>query len=75
MAVESVPEPPGPAGTPDDWVQWAVQRLQMEPWALGGIVVIGLFLLMILGLVVFALIYGCCCTPREGKRRMKKGVV
>lgn len=75
MALESVPDRPDPAGSPEDWVQWAVQRLQMEPWALGGIVVIGLFLLMILALVVFALIYGCCCSPGGGKRRMKKGVL
>ncbi|KAL0984048.1 hypothetical protein UPYG_G00136420 [Umbra pygmaea] len=77
--MESVPvkvaEHPGLTGTSEDWGQWAVQRLQLEPWALGGAVVIGLFLLMILALVVFALIFGCCCSPSGGKRRLKNGVL
>ncbi|KAJ7987867.1 hypothetical protein DPEC_G00331010 [Dallia pectoralis] len=79
MSVESVlakvPGHPGVDGTSESWVQWTIQRLQMEPWALGGAVVIGLFLLMILALVVFALIYGCCCSPKGGKRRINNGVL
>ncbi|KAK2820912.1 hypothetical protein Q5P01_023871 [Channa striata] len=70
MAVESVLESQKPTGSPDDWVQWFAYRLRQEPWALGGAVVIAVFVLGTLSLVVFALLFGCCCS--QGKQTQKK---
>uniref|UniRef100_A0A8D0DCI9 Small integral membrane protein 18 n=1 Tax=Sander lucioperca TaxID=283035 RepID=A0A8D0DCI9_SANLU len=52
-----------------DWVEWFLYRLHQEPWALGGFVVIGVFVLGILSLVTFALLYGCCCSPKENQKK------
>ncbi|KAF1374241.1 hypothetical protein PFLUV_G00247840 [Perca fluviatilis] len=78
MAVESVSEQQKPTGSPEDWVEWFLYRLHQEPWALGGFVVIGVFVLGILSLVTFALLYGCCCSPKENqkkKQKSKEGVI
>ncbi|XP_039991127.1 small integral membrane protein 5 isoform X3 [Xiphias gladius] len=72
MAVESVSEQQKPTGSPEDWVEWFLFRLHQEPWALGGLVVIAVFVLGTLSLVVFALLYGCCCGPAEEKQKKKK---
>ncbi|GAA6226009.1 small integral membrane protein 5 isoform X3 [Lates japonicus] len=75
MAVESISEQQKPtSSSPEDWVEWFLFRLHQEPWALGGVVVIGVFVLGTLSLVVFALLYGCCCGPAEEnpKRRQKQ---
>lgn len=56
----------------EQWVDWFLQRLQQEPWALGGLVVMGVFVLGTLSLVLFALLFGCCSHPNEGKQRQKK---
>lgn len=73
----SVPEQLKPTGSPEDWVEWFMYRLHQEPWALGGLVVIGVFVLGTLSLVVFALLYGCCCSQEEenGKKKQKKGMI
>lgn len=68
--MESVVEQP-PA-SPEDWVEWFLDRLQREPWALGGVVVMGLFVLTILSLVIFAVLYGCCCSRKEEKQNKKQ---
>ncbi|KAJ8334082.1 hypothetical protein SKAU_G00397210 [Synaphobranchus kaupii] len=67
MAMESVPASPGQDGTVLEWGEWALHRLQVEPWALGGAVVMAAFLAGFLALVLFALIYGCCCTASRNK--------
>ncbi|XP_067431626.1 uncharacterized protein [Thunnus thynnus] len=74
MAMESAPEQQKPTGSPEDWVEWLLYRLHHEPWALGGLVVIGVFVLGTLSLVVFSLLYGCCCGPEEQiqKKKQKK---
>ncbi|KAI3364903.1 hypothetical protein L3Q82_001083 [Scortum barcoo] len=61
-----------PTGSPEDWVEWFLYRMQHEPWALGGLVVIGVFVLGILSLIVFALLYGCCCGPKQQSQRKKQ---
>ncbi|TNN48633.1 hypothetical protein EYF80_041171 [Liparis tanakae] len=62
-----------PAAWPEAWAEWFLHRVQQEPWALGGVVVIGVFVLGTLSLAVFALLYGCCCGPeRQKKRRRNK---
>ncbi|KAK9530784.1 hypothetical protein VZT92_012266 [Zoarces viviparus] len=72
MAVESVSEQQTPTGWPEDWLEWFLHRLRSEPWALGGAVVIGVFVLGTLSLVVFALLYGCCCGQQGENQRKKK---
>ncbi|KAL6094631.1 uncharacterized protein ACO6RY_15998 [Pungitius sinensis] len=71
MAAEGVSEQLKPTGSPEDWVEWFLHRMHQEPWALGGVVVIGVFVLGILCLVAFALLYGCCCIPQQGKPKKK----
>ncbi|KAL3046012.1 hypothetical protein OYC64_004094 [Pagothenia borchgrevinki] len=61
------PDPPGPLE-----VGWVLARLQEEPWALGGAVVIGIFVLGFLGLTVFALLFGCCCNQNQNQKTRKK---
>ncbi|KAG7491741.1 hypothetical protein MATL_G00006650 [Megalops atlanticus] len=68
MALESVPESPGPDGTAQDWAEWALHRMRVEPWALGGAVVIAAFLAGFLALVLYALVYGCCCSGSKSKK-------
>lgn len=34
-------------------------------WALGGLVVIGIFCLVFIALILFAAIFGCCTSPRH----------
>lgn len=74
LSMCSVPELQKPTGSPEDWVEWFLYRLQQEPWAVGGLVVIGVFVLGTLSLVAFALLYGCCCGPEQQnqKRKQKK---
>ncbi|KAJ8399731.1 hypothetical protein AAFF_G00408360 [Aldrovandia affinis] len=67
MALESVPESPGQDGTVQEWGEWALHRMQVEPWALGGAVVIAVFLAGFLVLLLYALIYGCCCNASRKK--------
>ncbi|KAJ8264145.1 hypothetical protein GJAV_G00145750 [Gymnothorax javanicus] len=67
MAVESASPPPGPDGTVMDWGEWALHRLKVEPWALGGAIVIAAFVAAFLALIIFAFIYGCCCTKSKSK--------
>ncbi|KAG5854222.1 hypothetical protein ANANG_G00035510 [Anguilla anguilla] len=74
MAIESVPASPGADGTVLDWGEWALHRLQVEPWALGGAVVIAAFLAGFLALLLFALIYGCCSAASRNKTN-RNGVV
>lgn len=68
-----------PTWSPEDWVEWFMCRLHQEPWALGGVVVLGVFALGTLSLVIFALLYGCCRNNEEQnvmkKKVMKKGSV
>lgn len=62
-----------PTVPPEDWVEWFLHRLHQEPWALGGAVVIGVFVLGTMSLIVFALLWGCCCqTPKHRQMRKKK---
>ncbi|KAF6736769.1 Small integral membrane protein 5 [Oryzias melastigma] len=68
MAVLSL-EQQGPTASPEDWVDWFLHRMQQEPWALGGFVVLVLFALGVLALAVFALLYGCCCGPQRRKQK------
>ncbi|KAK5850415.1 hypothetical protein PBY51_001298 [Eleginops maclovinus] len=72
--MESVDQdPPGPL---EVGVGWVLARLQDEPWALGGAVVIGVFVLGFLGLTVFALLFGCCCSQqKQNQRRKRDGVI
>lgn len=72
VSLRSLPELQKPTGSREDWVEWVLYRLHQEPWALGGLVVIGVFVLGILSLVAFALLYGCCCGPREENKKKKK---
>ncbi|CAJ1081119.1 hypothetical protein GBF38_011511%2C partial [Xyrichtys novacula] len=72
MAVESVPELTKLIEAPEDWTEWFLYRLHQEPWAVGGAVVIGLFMLGILSLVVFALLYGCCCSQAPENHKLKR---
>ncbi|MED6257771.1 hypothetical protein ATANTOWER_031096 [Ataeniobius toweri] len=72
VAVSSLPENQNPTGSPDEWVDWFLYRLQLDPWMLGGFVVIGVFALGTLSLVVFALLYGCCCSSKEPKQKKRK---
>ncbi|TKS90178.1 hypothetical protein D9C73_024308 [Collichthys lucidus] len=63
--------------SPEEWVDWFLHRLHQEPWALGGLVVTGLFVLTVLSMIIFALLYGCCCS-RVGsnqERKQKKNTV
>lgn len=63
------------AELPEGWVEWFLYRLQHEPWALGGAVVVAVFVLGTVSLVVFALVYGCCCNPpdvKQGARKLKR---
>ncbi|KAI1896704.1 hypothetical protein AGOR_G00097500 [Albula goreensis] len=69
MTIESGPEPPGQDGTVQEWGEWALHRMQVEPWALGGAVVIAAFLAGFLALLLFALIYGCCTASRKKRDR------
>ena len=72
----TVPALPGSAGSPEHWMHWAVRRMQVEPWALGGAIVIAVFVGGFLSLVAFALIFGCCCSSSgKGKREMKNSVL
>ncbi|KAF0025092.1 hypothetical protein F2P81_021973 [Scophthalmus maximus] len=68
---QNASEQQNPTGLPEDWVEWFVYRLHQEPWALGGVVVMGVFVLGTLCLVVFALLYGCCC-GKAGENQKKK---
>lgn len=34
-------------------------------WAVGGLVVIGIFSLVFIALILFAAIFGCCTSPRH----------
>lgn len=61
-----------PTGSPEDWLEWFLYRLHHEPWALGGIVVMAVFVLGILSLALFALVFGCCCGQIQVKQRKKK---
>lgn len=61
-----------PTGSPEDWVEWFLHRMHQEPWALGGIAVIGVFVLVILSLVIFALLYGCCCSSGDEKTKRRQ---
>lgn len=71
-SLRSAPEQQKPTtGSPEDWVEWLLYRLHNEPWALGGLLVIALFVLGTLSLVVFSLLYGCCCTPEEQIQKKK----
>ncbi|CAB1449046.1 unnamed protein product [Pleuronectes platessa] len=72
MAVHSVSELENPTESPEEWVEWFLHRVNQEPWALGGVVVIGFFVLGILSLVVFALVYGCCCSSTEENQKKRK---
>lgn len=63
-----------PTASPEDWVDWFLHRMQQEPWALGGFVVLALFALGTLALAFFALLYGCCCGPRR-RRRQEDSVI
>lgn len=74
LSMCSVPELQKPAGPPEDWVEWFLHRVHQGPWALGGLVVIGLFMLLTVCLILFALLYGCCCSPQEQKKK-KAGVI
>lgn len=38
--------------------------IETSDWALGGLVVIGIFCLVFVGLLLFAAIFGCCSSPR-----------
>lgn len=72
-ALQSLLGEAGSEGPPQDWVDWFLQRVQREPWALGGAVVIGVFMLGTLSIAVFAVLYGCCCSGRpEGRQQRKK---
>lgn len=71
VSLYSVPEQLEPTGSPEDWMEWFLYRLRQEPWALGGIVVIGLFVLTTLSLFIFALLFGCC-GPKEKKQKKKQ---
>ncbi|TMS22068.1 hypothetical protein E3U43_012333 [Larimichthys crocea] len=74
MAMESVAKA---TESPEEWVDWFLHRLHQEPWALGGLVVTGLFVLTVLSMIIFALLYGCCCS-RVGsnqERKQKKNTV
>lgn len=39
-------------------------------WALGGLVVIGIFCLVFIALILFAAIFGCCTSPRHKRGRL-----
>lgn len=39
--------------------------IETSDWALGGLVVIGTFCLVFVGLLLFAAIFGCCSSPRH----------
>ncbi|CAL8304429.1 unnamed protein product [Lota lota] len=65
----------GTIGPPEDWMGRIVQRFSSEPWALGGAVVIAVFVLGILALVVFAFLYGCYCTPKVGLKKSRDAVL
>ncbi|KAG7506268.1 hypothetical protein JOB18_000630 [Solea senegalensis] len=66
-------------GSPDDWMKRFLCRMHQEPWAVGGAVVIGVFVLGTLSLVIFALVYGCCRSPaghKQGRKKSRKqGVI
>lgn len=64
-----------PPESPEDWVDWFLHRLHEEPWAVGGLAVMGLFVLTALSLVVFALLYGCCSNTEKKKKKKKIGVI
>lgn len=68
----SGPEQDNLTWSPKDWAEWFLHRLHEEPWALGGLVVIGVFVLGTLSLVLFALLYGCCRGPEKKHQRKKK---
>lgn len=70
----SVSEQQKPTSSPEDWMEWFLSRMHQEPWALGGIVVMGFFVLTILSLVIFALLYGCC-RPEEKRQKKRAGVI
>lgn len=40
-------------------------RIQTDDWALGGLMVIISFLSVIIALIMFAAIFGCCSTQRN----------
>lgn len=40
-------------------------RILSDDWALGGLVVIASFVMVIIALLLFAAIFGCCSTPRN----------
>lgn len=75
MAVDSSLEPLKPPASPEGLMDWFLYRVQHEPWALGGVVVMAVFILGILSLVIFALVYGCCCNSpnlKANRPRTKK---
>lgn len=73
MAVDSSAlEPLTPLVSAEGLVEWFLHRVQ-HPWGLGGAVVVAVFILGTLSLVIFALLYGCCCnTPNLNASRLKK---
>ena len=74
----SVPRGMEPSGTmvpPGNWMDVVVQRFNSEPWALGAAVVMAVFVLGILALAVFAFLFGCCCTPKEKRKKSRDAVL
>lgn len=41
------------------------ELIATSDWAVGGLVVIGIFCLVFIALVLFAAIFGCCTSPRH----------
>ncbi|CAL1616666.1 unnamed protein product [Knipowitschia caucasica] len=72
MAVDSFLESVKPPESAEDLVDWFLFRVQREPWALGGAVVVAVFILGTICLMVFALVYGCCCNTSEMTPTRKK---
>ncbi|XP_054592474.2 uncharacterized protein [Nothobranchius furzeri] len=71
-AMVSVLEQPSRPGSFDDLAELFLHRLQQEPWALGGFVVMVVFVLGVLSLVLFALLYGRCHDTQERTQERKK---
>ncbi|KAL2101837.1 hypothetical protein ACEWY4_003598 [Coilia grayii] len=71
MNMESVPKPPVQDASPLDWAEWGWQRLQSQPWALGGAVVIAVLFVVFVAMIIFAMSYGCCCSSGSTRQYKK----
>lgn len=72
MAVDSALEPLTPPESAEGLVEGFLHRVQ-NPWRLGGAIVVAVFILGTLSLVIFALVYGCCCNNSNlNASRLKK---